>query len=40
MTTQPFDLVIRGGTVGTSTAHFVADVAVKDGKDGTTWSVV
>lgn len=32
MTTQPFDLVIRSGTVGTSTAHFVADVAVKDGK--------
>ena len=24
-----FDLVIRGGTVGTSTASYVADVAIK-----------
>ncbi len=27
-----YDLVIRGGTVGTATASFPADVAVKDGR--------
>lgn len=32
MTTQGYDLVIRGGTVGTATAAFRADVAVADGK--------
>ena len=28
MSTLPFDLVIRGGTVGTASAHFVADVGI------------
>ena len=31
MTTQPYDLVIRGGTVGTASGAFEADVAVRDG---------
>ncbi|AMJ62769.1 dihydropyrimidinase [Bosea sp. PAMC 26642] len=32
MTTQPYDLVIRGGVVGTASGSFSADVAVRDGK--------
>ncbi|TAJ27501.1 dihydropyrimidinase [Bosea sp. (in: a-proteobacteria)] len=32
MTTTPYDLLIRGGTIGSATGSFVADLAVKDGK--------
>ena len=31
MTTEPYHLVIRGGTVGTSSGSFIADVAVSGG---------
>ena len=31
MTTEPYDLVIRGGTVGTASSSFIADVAVSGG---------
>jgi dihydropyrimidinase len=32
MPASPFDLVIRGGTVGTATGSFTADVGIRDGK--------
>lgn len=32
MTIPTYDLVIRGGTVGTATGRFIADIGVKDGK--------
>jgi dihydropyrimidinase len=30
--TIPYDLIIRGGTIGSATGSFRADLAVKDGK--------
>lgn len=30
--TNPYDLIIRGGTIGSATGSFQADLAVKDGK--------
>jgi dihydropyrimidinase len=32
MTPEPFDLVIRGGTIGTSEGHFEADLAIRGEK--------
>lgn len=32
MPATPFDLVIRGGTVGTATGSYAADVAVAGGR--------